>query len=367
MTRGSSSRGASRKGPPLAVRMHAPHAPEVLAAQALEDGAELAVDGQDPAAARARERDQVLAGDHQRLLVGERQLAAALEHGHRGRQTPAPRPRRARRCRSRARGTAPRAPPAREKSAIPGQLGGRRCAAAASARATARGRNSRAWASERLPARAGGQAHDAEALPPGAHDVQGLGADRAGAAEDQEGFHAGRSSGPGDRSRGDCPGGAGAVSLGPSDGRGNAGPLPGRGVQRAAPAAIRGPRGDESSERGSPPSKTLPVVRRAARARNRRGARAPVLLVLHLRALREPGQRGRRAGRGRRGPRAAGAPARSSRTAAIGPCRPATRTSTRSPRRPPCARSARKPAWRSSRSSSSTWSSFPAASAGRPT
>src|SRR6185295_12402302 len=54
-----------------------------LAAQALEDRGVLRIDGDDLAAAVAREGDELRAGHDERFLVRERQDPPALEHGDR--------------------------------------------------------------------------------------------------------------------------------------------------------------------------------------------------------------------------------------------------------------------------------------------
>jgi hypothetical protein len=81
---------AGGTGPPLAVRIDAAHAVDLLSAQALEDRRVLGVDGHDLAAARARELDELRAGHHERFLVRERERPPRSRTRTEGRRPAAP-------------------------------------------------------------------------------------------------------------------------------------------------------------------------------------------------------------------------------------------------------------------------------------
>ena len=187
--------GREGRGIPIAKRSAAGRHDETaqartsLPAQTLMDGGVLAVDGQDLGSRGARQFHQELAGHDQGLLVGQGEILAALEDAPRGFHA------------------------GRTDDPVNGQvelgltghfaqclragaqrhpLGQRLAQRIGRGRIRDRHDRGSKFASllgERLPGSAGGERPHAQPVGVIAHDVERLGPDRAGAAEEGEGLH----------------------------------------------------------------------------------------------------------------------------------------------------------------------------------
>jgi len=229
--------GARPEGAAAGGQVNPPHPVEPLAAQALEHGGVLGIHGDDLGSVTLRELEQQLARDHHRFLVRQAEGLAALQHRRRG-----PQARRADDAVDRHVEVCPG-----DHLQEPGLAGEdldsladrplELCGCRGIRHADHRGAVLTDLLEDRLPGAGGREAGHLQGgvLGRRPHQIEGLGADGAGAAEDEEALG----------QRGAL--GSGSSEVGGGDAQW-AGALPGRDdTQTATPNAAAGPAAEVES------------------------------------------------------------------------------------------------------------------------